>query len=222
MSEWIFSGIGVEFIRRGIPSLKGLLTKKGNNVRHTPTLSHTKFGTRFYLNRGAYMERRRELFANSTDIRLHSIFANLSHQGLKDLIEEALENQKAVQILIADQSSNYIRGEGNLQLALMDDETPERIGKDLRALYDIFRRRKDERWQGTLEVKTHHRQPMWSIYIFDDELFASPYLYRNEGDQSPCIHARKMGPELSVFDRFHSHYETLWRDAAFLDLSVNI
>jgi len=59
---------------------------------------------------------------------------------------------------------------------------------------------------------------MWAINIFDDELFASPYLYRVEGSDTPCLHARNKVYGRTPYAQFKRHFQLLWNSSMDVDL----
>lgn len=195
--------------------IRNELSKPEVSPRSLPAGSHMPD---VYANRDRYNELRPQLFRTARKVCLHSIYADVPH-GLGPLIAEALEQQKTVEILIADPDNRHVRGDDQLQLAVMGLGSQPNILRDIKLLRDLERQRRDQGWLGRLEVKTYMHQPMWCIYMFDDkELFAAPYLYRVEGGDTICIHARKHGYEKGAFDQFKRHYGQLWRDSEPLRL----
>ena len=174
-----------------------------------------------YIDRTVYVEMREELFQKADKICLHSIYAHLGGAGLDSLVEEALRNGKTVEILIADPSSGYVQGNDPLQLANMSDATPQKIEHDIEILREIESTRHKRQWRGHLELRTYLSQPMWSIYFFDNELFAAPYLYRIEGSKTFCIHCRNKGAGQITYDQFRWHYRRLWNKARLVNLRQN-
>lgn len=170
-----------------------------------------------YINRGEYNERRPRLFESADNIVLHSIYADVNDE-LSTLIEGALKKRKSIEILIADPSNEHVQGHHDLQLALMSTDTPQRIRQDLDRLREIDRRRRAGDWVGKLYVSTYACQPMWCIYIFDEELFAAPYLYRSEGGETLCVHARRTAGGPTTYDQLKRHYQQLWSKATPFEL----
>ncbi len=173
-----------------------------------------------YNDRKDYEHVRLKLFSKANEIKLLSIYAYLAYKDLDELIKKALQKGKKIEILIADPSANldYIKNNIHLQLAVMSDDTPNKIRNDLRALKNIMITMKNQNWKGQLEVKLYKEEPMWSIYIFDGELYASPYLYRVEGSDTPCIHAVDKGSGRTPYAQFKRHYEKLWEYGTSVDL----
>ncbi len=173
-----------------------------------------------YLDRGVYDELRPKLFSNAERIRLHSIYANFSYEGLEDLVKTALKSGKLVEVLIADPLSTYVQGDDSLQLGVMGEDTPKKIEKDIEIFRKIEAERQIERWVGSLVVRMHRQQPMWSIVVFDDIMFAAPYLYRIEGLDTFCLRARRRSSGRSTFGQLWRHVNLLWEvESAPLDMA---
>lgn len=195
--------------------VNAVFTRREGPLRH--------LGVDICVSRDCYNKIRSRLFKKANHIALHSIYAGLRAGGLDVLIEDALlEEEKTVQILIADPSSGHAQGAGRLQLALMSSDTPEKIKSDLDVLRRIERKRQSLGWKGHLDVKIYKDQPMWCIYIFDNELFAAPYLYRAEGGGTICIHARLKEPGPSAYTQFKLHYDKLWGEAVEFNLHAEV
>ncbi len=194
--------------------------KNSNEQSKEQTIITALKRVEIYKNRSYYDRMRPELFETAKSIRLCSIYACLWEGGLQSLLENELKKEKTIHVLIAEPSNKYVKGNTEHQLAIMDINTPNKIKQDLDMLKNIDHKRKDGNWLGRLEVKLYKEQPLWCIYIFDDELFAAPYLYRSEGGDTLCIHAHKIEHEHSTYDQFQRHFQILWDSVDTVNLKT--
>ena len=166
-----------------------------------------------YFDRTVHSDRRAELIMKAQHIRLHSIYADLNHRELEPLVVQALRHGKTVEFLFADPASPHVKPD-ELQLALMGIDTAERITQDIERLKEIEQQRAEKDWDGRLEVRIHATPPTWAVYQYDDELYASPYLYRTEGGHTPCLYAYKKEIRGSIFEQFTRHVNVIWRNSS--------
>jgi MFS superfamily sulfate permease-like transporter len=198
-----------------IIALLAILRKKSSKIKNLESLGDDNV----YSDRKYYEKMRPKLFSKSRNIKLHSIFAFLEFQNLYSLIEEALREGKSVEILISDPSSDYIKVNDPMQLALISADITPKIEKDLKLFKQIKTNIENNKWKGQFEVRLYSQHPMWSIYIFDNELFASPYLFRTEGSDTPCIHTVDKNSNRTPYGQFFRHYQKIWEQAKPYDYS---
>lgn len=205
LSQSIPEAIGA-LLAAGVITLFTLLKRKDAKLKNLNSLGVDNI----FVDRHEPKQQRPQLFKKAKRILIHSIYIDLEHSNLLDVIRQAIQDNKSVKILILSPESEYISSGNPLQLANMAIDISKKIKEDIHILKSLVQEHKQAQWNGEIKVKLYNTQPMWSIYLYDDEIFASPYLYRTEGGDTPCIHALNKMSGRTPYAQFERHFQRLW------------
>jgi hypothetical protein len=129
-------------------------------------------------------------------------FLPQQHPELVNVLEEKIENGCRVRAALADPSSAHVQWRDEEEQQAITIRV--RIQSALDAFEPLMDRGAEFRFQ---------EAPLYnSVFRFDDEMLVTPHLYRTPGHSAPLLHLRRMMAN-GLFDRFATHFESVWSDA---------
>jgi hypothetical protein len=143
----------------------------------------------------------------SHQIQLLGVYP-FAFDGTFDVYHRSLARRDGpkIKVLMADPSAPFLAGMSSVTGPFRHGATEagvEALKTELAKLMHSY--------SGRLEVRLYKDTPSWSIYIFDDVLFAAPYLLGREASDGFCIEAKRPG---AVYDHFFRHYHEVWSRAS--------
>jgi hypothetical protein len=127
-------------------------------------------------------------------------FLPMQHPRLVETLAEKCAAGCRVRAVIADPESRYVTdrdAEEDLALTLA-----VRIRTSLKLFTPLFD-------CPGFELRCQDVPLYNSVFRFDTEMYVTPHLYATPGASAPLLHLRRIGNG-GMFDRFASHFESIW------------
>ena len=109
-----------------------------------------------------------------------------------------------VRILHIDEGSPYLSDERALRLGKRRSTWIRDVHYVREKIRDICGNRSN------LRLASHREPFVWRLFVFDDEMFVSGYLYSTRNDEQAPVFKIRAGTN-SLYGAFRSYYDHLWR-----------